>query len=672
MKLLLVLLTLVTACSSGGRRNGGWATKRLPNDDSAGTEAPNIPSQPAEEANTPRPPDSPSAPRAPSYESNAPLPDVGAAPANPLYAYGIPAGDTEFTLDYGAGGQLIRGGLLHGMNDLRNASDGAWESWADAVTPRGGVLRMWVRYEMEGFDEDHITAGRRAVDAGLTVMVTAVGTSEQTRANIKGERYALDAPSNPVAWADQVARDVERLRAADIPVTHIEIWNEPNLGEAWDGTPESFGTFFATVGKRLRQKLGADIKIGGPGLAGTLGDKSLWVKTIFQSCKRIGFQPDFYSFHRYGSYPSDHDMLDVPESLMRIALAEGLQAPEIILSEWNIGLPKPTFPGLDDQRAANFYMATVMALAQTPATEAQFFFLQDAPWDTHKEFAGESVGVFSLAGAPKALLSGMRMMATAADLPMIPMERTGGSSNLSVFGSRLGNRGYLLAVNTFGSGTEDHINIMLRAAGVDLAQLKKNLKPIKNYVAGKSQRSTVERLGLETYVLNALDVVRAETGVQMTELKKADRHVRMKLKDGPRQIVSVQLLSAKVGNPIVDAAFLQAYKPYAKGLNSAAGAATIEQLRGEGVDEQTLSRLEQAMQQKQTQVAGVDKATSRHAREAFDQNYEALRNSVPRTLSAHPAAKAQVVSKASWCTLENGILDLRLPPETSVLVEFAW
>ena len=663
MKLLLILLTLVTACSSGGRRNGGWATKDRSPQDSSGTEAPDIPAQPHEEA---------SAPHVPSYESNAPLPNVGAAPADPLYAYGIPAGNTEFTLNYGAEGHLIRGGLLHGMNDLRHASDGAWESWADAVTPRGGVLRLWVRYEMDGFEQDHITAARRAVDAGLTVMVTAVGTSEQTRANIHGERYALDAPSNPVAWADQVARDVERLRAANIPVTHIEIWNEPNLGQAWDGTPESFGTFFATVGKRLREKFGTSLKIGGPGLAGTLGDKSLWVNTIFQACKRIGFQPDFYSFHRYGSYPSDHDMLDVPESLMRLALAAGIQAPEIILSEWNIGLPEPTLPALEDQRAANYYMATVIALAQTPCTDAQFFFMQDAPWDTHKEFAGESVGVFSLAGAPKAILSGMRMMATAADLPMVPMERTGGSSNLSVFGSRQGSGGYLLAVNTFGSGTEDHINIMLRAAGVDLSQLKKNVKPIKNYVAGRGQRSAVERLGLEDFVLHALDVVRTETGVQTAELKKADRHVRILLKDSPKKIVSVQLLSAKAGNPIVDAAFLQAYKPYAKGLNSAAGAAALEQLRGEGVDEQTLARLDQAMRQKQTQIAGVDKATAQHAREVFDQQYQALRNSVPHTLSTHPAAKAQVVGKASWCTLENGILDLRLPPETSVLVEFAW
>jgi hypothetical protein len=519
---------------------------------------------------------------------------------------------------------------------------------------------------------DHVDSARRAVDQGLTVMVTAVGTPEQVEKNIKGERYVLDAPSDPVRWADAVARDVQRLRDEGIPVTHIEIWNEPNLGEAWPGPPASFGQFFAAAGKRLREKLGYSLKIGGPGMAGTLGDKMEWAREMFRASKRVGFQPDFYSWHRYGSFPTEHDMLDVPETLIREATAAGLQPIEIILSEWNVGLPKPQFAELDDHRAANYYMSTVMALAQTPGTDAQFFFLQDAPWDTHKEFAGESVGVFSLAGAPKALLAGMRMMATAGDLPMVPMQRTGGSSNINVFGSRQGDRGYLLAVNTFGGGMERHGGIMLRAAGVDLSSLKRQTKTIKAYIAGKSKRASVERLGLGEVTLAALDTVKAETARQMIEAKNRDRRIRIRLEDAPSRIVSVQLLSAKHGNPIVDKEFLRQYRPYSKGLNTAAGEATLEQLRSEGVAEADLKRMEDAMKQKQTRAAGVDAATSRHAREVFDEILAEMRDSVPEVLGEHPAAFAQAVAKGGWCTLENGILDLRLPPETSVLIEFAW
>ena len=663
MKFLLILLTLVSACSAGGRRDGRWANKRNPGDNPE-VESPGT-SGPSESSST----GGNSGPADPGYTPPA---GVGAAPANPLYAYEAVNSDTEFTVNYGGPSHLIPGGLLHGMNDLRNASDGAWRAWSKAVTPRGGVLRMWVRYEMKGFEQDHIVSGKRAVEAGLTVMVTAVGTSEQTDENIKGERYVLDAPSDPVAWADGIVRDVNRLRAENIPVTHIEIWNEPNLGEAWPGTPDSFGKFFAASGKRLREKLGHTLKIGGPGMSGTLGDKMEWARAIFRNCKREGFQPDFYSWHRYGSYPSEHDMLDVPETLIREAVAAGLQPIEIILSEWNIGLPKPNYPGLDDQRAANYYMSTVMALAKTPSTDAQFFFLQDAPWDTHKEFAGESVGVFSLAGAPKAVLSGMRMMATAADLPMVPMERTGGASNINIFGSREGNRGYLLAVNTFGGGLERHGSIMMRAAGVHLNELKRETKAIKGYVSGKTGRSSVERLGFPEETLNALDTVREETTKQQRELKSRDRRVRIKLQDGPRRIVSVQLLSEQHGNPIVDADFLREYRPFSKGLNTAAGTLTLEQLKAEGVAQSTLDKLEEGMRKKQTRISGVDQPTQRRARELFDQNLAELANSVPETLAEHVAAKAQVVGKAAWCTLEDGILDLRLPPETSVLVEFAW
>ncbi|MCP4092188.1 MAG: hypothetical protein GY747_01975 [Planctomycetes bacterium] len=663
MKFLLILLTLVTACSSGGRRDGRWANKRNPG------ENPGVENQentgPSESSHT----GGNSGPEDPGYTPPA---GVGPAPENPLYAYEIPNSDTEFTVNYGGPSHLIPGGLLHGMNDLRHSSDGAWRAWSKAVTPRGGVLRLWVRYEMKGFEQDHIVAARRAVDAGLTVMVTAVGTSGQAEDNVKGERYVLEAPSNPVAWADGVVSNVQSLRAENIPVTHIEIWNEPNLGEAWPGTPDSFGKFFALAGKRLREKLGHTLKIGGPGMAGTLGDKMEWVTAMFRNCKREGFQPDFYSWHRYGSYPTEHDMLDVPETLIRKAVAAGLEPIEVILSEWNIGLPKPNYPGLDDHRAANYYMSTVMALAQTPGTDAQFFFLQDAPWDTHKEFAGESVGVFSLAGAPKAVLSGMRMMATAADLPMVPMERTGGTSNINIFGSREGDRGYLLAVNTFGGGLERHGSIMMRAAGVHLNELKRETKTIKAYVSGKSNRSTVERLGFTDKILNALDTVREETVKQQKEMGKRDRRVRIKLQDGPRRIVSVQLLSEKHGNPIVDTDFLRAYRPFAKGLNTAAGNMTLEQLKSEGTDQATLDKLQAGMRQKQARIAGVDQATQRRARQLFDQKLAELASSVPETLAEHVAAKAQVVGKAAWCSLENGILDLRLPPETSVLVEFAW
>ncbi|MDP7061744.1 MAG: hypothetical protein QF489_02270 [Planctomycetota bacterium] len=671
MKSLLILLTLVTACSSDGRSDGRWANKRNP-DNNPGVKNPdnNRPSESSGNRGDSGISDPGYAP--PANPGYTPPEGVGPAPANPLYAYQTVISDTEFTVDYGGPSRLIPGGLLHGMNDLRNASEGAWKAWKKAVTPRGGVLRMWVRYEMTGFEEGHIKSAKRAVDAGLTVMFTAVGTAEQSHKNVQGEHYALAAPSDPIAWADNIVRDVNRLRASSVPVTHIEIWNEPNLGEAWPGDPDSFGKFFAAAGKRLREKLGQTLKIGGPGMAGTLGDKMEWATAIFRNCKRVGFQPDFYSWHRYGSYPSEHDMLDVPETLIREAVAAGLHPIEIILSEWNVGLPKPTYPALDDHRAANYYMSTVMALAQTPTTEAQFFFLQDAPWDTHKEFAGESVGVFSLAGAPKALLSGMRMMATAADLPMVPMERTGGASNLNVFASRDGNTGYLLAVNTFGGGIERHCGIMMRAAGVYLSELRKESTVIRGYVLGKSGRASVERLGLSANILSALDTVREETSKQQRELKARDRRVRIKLKDSPRRIVSVQLLSEKHGNPIADADFLREYRPFSKGLNTAAGNLVLEQLKVEGTDQATLDKLEAGMRQKQTRIAGVDQATQRHARRLFDQNLAELADSVPQTLAEHAAARAQVVGKAAWCTLENGILDLRLPPETSVLIEFAW
>ncbi len=664
----LFSLFLLFSCTQNRPHDGGWVKNRIPKSSESKRER----GPKSEPASKPIPSPQPTPTSGPSQPPETRDIRINPLPDNPLIAFAsINQGD-DFSVDFRASGQLIPPGLVYGLNDLRNATPGCWEAWTDAVTPTGGLLRLWAKYSITNFGQEHLDTARRAQVAGLDVMFTPVGNTREKLNRERGGVVRLTRIPDVEAWTKDVIRDVKRLLQAGIAVRRIEIWNEPNLGWKWPGSIESFGTWFAEAGKLLREEFGSTIALGGPGLAGTLGEKLEWVRAMFTSCKRVGFQPDFYSWHHYGSFPTEHDMLQVPQVILAECQTAGLQPMEFVLSEWNIGLPHPKFPAIDDHRAANYFIATVISLSRTQASDASFFFLQDARWDTKKEFAGESVGAFSLAGAPKALLSGMRMMATAADLPAIPVERIGAPANISLFASKQGNRGYLLAVNTFGGGLDRHISRLLRRAGVDLAALKKDGKRLQAYVYGKADRSSLSRLKLDAATMDAIDLVRLEAMADQAEEKAGMRKIRVQLKSGPKSIRSVRLIDRTHGNPIADADFKKAYAPYARGLVPAAQQATIDQLRTEGVAESTLRTLEQGMKSSKGKVSGVDAATNRRARAIFDEAMVRLASEVPKTLAAHPAAQAQEVEVASVCSLKDGILEIRLPLESSVLIELAW
>lgn len=671
--LLIPLLLLASSCTQNQKRDGGWAKNRLPKNggkERPGKERPT--EQPKEEPSRPGNTGGSSSGGTPTDSGYDTPPIPGELPDNPLIAFSSLNEGDDFVVDFNNTGAPIPPGLIYGINDLQNASPGTWRTWSNAVTPTGGMLRLWFKYSHKVFGQGHIDTAKRAEEAGLGIMVTAVGVPGTVHARSEGLGVKMEGVPDADDWSRDVIRDIRRLQASGVTVSHIEIWNEPNLGHPWPESVEHFGNWFVDVGLNLREEFGDSIQLGGPGLAGTIGDKLEWCRAIFAAAKRKGFTVDFYSWHHYGSYPSEHDMLDVPDVILAEAQAAGVRPPQLILSEWNIGLPKPRLVQLDDHRAAHYYIATIISLAQTQVTHASFFFLQDAPWDTQNELKGESVGVFSLAGAPKALLSGMRMMATAGDLPEAPITRMGGPSNISLFASKEGNQGYVLGVNTFGGGLERHGTRLLRRGGVDLSSLKKSSKQLQAYVYGRAERSSLRRLNLDETTMNVLDTVRAEILGQETEKKKGTRTVRIKLEGKPRSIASVELLDAHHGNPLNDPEFRRAHQPYANGLQSAAGDAVLEQMKREGTAQSELDALERSMKSSKGRNSGAQASTTARARVLFDQHLERLASEVPETLGALSCARAQKVDAKDWATLRGDILELRLPLETSVLVELRW
>ncbi len=588
-----------------------------------------------------------------------------------LVAYAAPAAAQapDFTVDFGGAARPVAPGLLAGMNDLANASPGVWKAWAESVRPQQSVVRIWLKYNFGKLNESHFQACELARDAGMGIMLTVVGTPGSRVDPRKGETQAVPTAQ---AWADQTAVDVARLLDKGLPVQYLEIWNEPDMPHQWGGSDESFARFFAEAGALLRPKVDARVKVGGPGMAASFGGGLRQFRLLTAACKAAGYRPDFLSWHDYSGFPMDQVYHNTASAVTEMARQYGLGSPELILSEWNCGLPGAArpFPPADDHRAAANFVSMTTALAQTPVTHSLFFMLQDGSWDTQKDFTGEAVGVFTLHGAPKSVLAGMRMMRRAAELPMVPVApRAGIPVNFSLLATRQGARGYLVAASCFGK-TDVHARKLIEAGGVDLTTLNDKEAVIQRYARGDIP---FEKTGLPAKDRALWERAVGEMRALLQEQRDAGRRITIRLKDGPVRVIGASVIDEQHGNPMGDADFRKKFKPLEAGWFPVASQMTLQQLRAEGVSEDELGRIEAAFRVKQvTNMSGVSPETAARAKKIFEDMQHRAEFEAPRELARHPAASPAAVPVRDWALLEGDLLTLRLPPFTSVMLELSW
>ena len=129
------------------------------------------------------------------------------------------------------------------------------------------------------------------------------------------------------------------MRARGLDVRYVEILNEPEYDNNWDGTDEEFASFFARAGRGLRQLLPAGVRIGGPSMGAGDGGGRRVFRLILKACVKYGFEPDFLSWHDYPGYPADQDTMRVVAENRRLADASGLTIPEMIVSELQLSMP---------------------------------------------------------------------------------------------------------------------------------------------------------------------------------------------------------------------------------------------------------------------------------------------------------------------------------------------
>jgi xylan 1,4-beta-xylosidase len=79
-----------------------------------------------------------------------------------------------------------------------------------------------------------------------------------------------------------------------------DVWNEPNEGHFWQGTPEQLYETYRIAENVLRQEIGPDVIVGGPS---TLGWRSDWIVGLLEWCLARGCQVNVLSWHELTSGP---------------------------------------------------------------------------------------------------------------------------------------------------------------------------------------------------------------------------------------------------------------------------------------------------------------------------------------------------------------------------------
>ena len=575
----------------------------------------------------------------------------------------------DFRIDFADAGRPIPAGIGRGINDLSNASAGVWQAWSDAIQPHDGLARIWIDYS-KGPMAKQTAAGLRARDAGMNVFLVVVG--DPAHKGI-GHEQVGKAPLDPAAWAERVAADVRTLLSAGVPLTHVEIWNEPNFAGQWDGGAESFGQFFALAGKRLRE-LFPKLELGGPGMASASGAAYDWFAAMAGASKEVGFTPDFLSWHFYSSYPGDLESCRFGERIAATAISAGLRKPELILSEWNIDLPHPTAPECDDHRAAAFFVGVNSFLAQTEASHSLFFFLQDGFWEATKDYAGESVGVYTLHGGPKAVLNGMRMFRTASSLPMVAVERNA-PWNISCLATRSEDCGYLLLSNSFGQA-EKRARHYVDANGVDLGVYRGKDVLLRAFLSG---RIGWNKLGAPAKDLPVWEQAKALLVESRKESAMTQRPVRLELEGAVPRPVRAWRIDDHHSDPHDDPDFMEVFRAQAINAPARAAERTLSELQLDDVPANQLEVVRKALSgaspgemltklNEQRIILGGEL----HSRVAslMRKHLIAAQNEVPTRLSRHPQAQLAEVGLADTIRRDGRQLVVDLPPWSVLLIEF--
>jgi len=220
--------------------------------------------------------------------------------------------------------------------------------------------------------------------------------------NVRGleERAPVDFDNWIRAAVFVIRRYYEMSIQAGNPMRYVEIWNEPDNKQFWDGTDIEFYDLFARTANAIKEEF-PDLEVGGPGFTpgGALTPYGKKRTENFLSYLQSHQVPlDFFSWHIYANDP---DAFTTAAMFYREQLdAHGFNDVESHITEWNTSVKQSREPGAADLRytaqGASIMSAAWIGLQQQHVDVSTFYRGPDPDIN-----APQFYGMFYADGNPK-------------------------------------------------------------------------------------------------------------------------------------------------------------------------------------------------------------------------------------------------------------------------------
>jgi hypothetical protein len=201
-------------------------------------------------------------------------------------------------------------------------------------------------------------------------------------------------PTDMNEWAKVVSAYVTHFERIGYPGLHWEVWNEPDLGFFFQGTPQQYVELYVTTARAIKEvdptaRVGgaADSSVGSPG--GKLQPLLAYVQA------HPDVPLDFVSYHDYADpdgdglppYRLDWNV-EAVESLLE---ANGLAPRDIFITEWHLTPSLTTGPGApsDTHVGAAAAAVRIYNLLQYPNVKRAFFFSPIEGFKPEEIFSGD-------------------------------------------------------------------------------------------------------------------------------------------------------------------------------------------------------------------------------------------------------------------------------------------
>ena len=302
---------------------------------------------------------------------------------------------------------------------------------------------------------------RDAKEAGMQALVTVLGTPEDLQTPGNGVTYmewsippfARTVPSSYTEWADRVVARLDDMMArTGVLPDYVELWNEIDRQEFWEGTLQQYLDLYSVAATRIRAAY-PQVKVGGPGLAGqfsTLEGTESALDALARHCAQYSVPLDFLSWHHY-TEANELDLTGVVPRLRGLTSALGLNGVELIVSEWNIWSNLAEEPiAFDDSRAASQmagFMTTAIQAGLDRNTYFQMFDLVLDPNEPMLDLQGAHMGAITVHGIKKPVAHVLSFIATMLDEQVLKTGAAPKEYGARVLASRTTDRMVLLVSN---------------------------------------------------------------------------------------------------------------------------------------------------------------------------------------------------------------------------------